>query len=231
MKFIQRLESGLHSRMLAVGSSNTECCYSEGLIPGWFSWVEYILRRLYGRFFIAINSGISGQTSGQVVDRLEETVVLYQPQLVFVTVGGNDANPKHSLSVSSYRDNLRIIFDRLEEIPECEVIYQSYYAPIYSELEQGYPEKFIENMQKGIEYANERKLIAFDHLPVWGKLKEKLGEKNYKKELFVDSLHLNALGNQLWAKMILDRMVMPQHMLQISHYFNEIEKFEAILKS
>jgi lysophospholipase L1-like esterase len=90
MNVINRLYELKKTRIVGFGSSNTECCYPNTFVPGWLNWLDYGLRKIFGRYLITINSGVSGQTSAQLIPRLHEDVSMFQPHLVFITVGGNE---------------------------------------------------------------------------------------------------------------------------------------------
>lgn len=221
--FVKRLEQGRYARLLGLGSSNTECSSRPDLNPGWLQWVDFGLRQLYGRFFITINSGSSGQTSVQLLERLDETVAVFKPHLVLLTVGGNDANPKKSVSEEQYAASLAALFERISGWDGCELVFQTYYAPIYSKLPSEHAERFRRCMAAGVRLAGAMNIGCYDHLPVWEALKQDLGEAEYERRFFTDAMHLNALGNQLWAWQILKRMVVPAHLSQLDEHFEAVK--------
>jgi len=75
------------------GSSNTERTGNIGNAQNWVDWLDSGLRWWYGRFHVTINVGISGEPGAQSLARFAEDVEKFDPFLVIITCGGNDANP------------------------------------------------------------------------------------------------------------------------------------------
>lgn len=228
MESINRLYKMEKTRIVGFGSSNTECCYNHAYVPGWLNWVDFGLRRIFGRFLITINSGVSGQTSAQLIDRFDEDVKLFQPHLVFLTVGGNDSNPKNNLSQEQFHDNLMTLINRCKSLPNCEVILQTYYCPLYEKLDTDYALSFQEYMQIIRNVSKESNTPLFDHLPAWRHLQKTIGLELYEKELMDDPMHLSALGNQLWAYQILNRLA-KNEIDKINQYFLPVKEHHKIL--
>ncbi len=61
-----------------------------------------------------INAGISGDNSGRGVERVECDVLRHQPDLTVVCYGLNDCGKKEH-SVKRYTDNLRAIFEKVQD--------------------------------------------------------------------------------------------------------------------
>jgi lysophospholipase L1-like esterase len=227
MKFIQRLYAMQKTRVVGFGSSNTECCYNHAYVPGWLNWMDFGLRKIFGRTFSVINSGVSGQTSAHLVQRFEDDVALYKPHLVFITIGGNDASPGSGLSAGQFRDNLITLIEGCRNIPDCEVVLQTYYSPILEAWPAAQAERFIQLMDVIRQTAREQRAFLFDHFPHWRRLKARMGAA-YAPELMDDALHLNALGNQLWACNILSRLAGGE-MEKIDKYFLPVMPYQKIL--
>src|SRR4051812_11983573 len=109
--FLNRLKAGSFTRVVAFGSSNTE-----RRIAGmhWFDCLELACRNTYGPITSFINSGRGGDSTIDLLNRMERDCLNHQPHLAFITVGGNDSNPKKNISLATYRDNLRQIVRRLQ---------------------------------------------------------------------------------------------------------------------
>lgn len=228
MKAIDRLYAMEKTRIVGFGSSNTECCYNHAYVPGWLNWVDFGLRKIFGRYFTVINSGVSGQTSSQLISRFDDDVELYKPHLVFLTVGGNDSNPSNNLSSNLFHDNLIEIIKRCKNLSNCEVILQTYYCPLLDKIPSDYAQRFCQYMNIIGDVAQETNTEFFNHLPQWKKLQEKIGLETYEKELMDDPMHLSALGNQLWAYNILERLA-KKEMGKIDKYFLQVIPYQNIL--
>ncbi|HTL51524.1 MAG TPA: GDSL-type esterase/lipase family protein, partial [Planctomycetota bacterium] len=118
-----------------MGSSNTQRVESNGNAQNWVDWVDMGLMWWYGRNHITINSGISGETSSQILARFGTDVELFQPHVVIITCGGNDANPRHGISTEQTKANLREMVARCQKLPDCQPILQTYYSADIAGLE------------------------------------------------------------------------------------------------
>lgn len=70
-----------------------------------------------------IHAGISGGSTGAGVERMERDVLQYHPDLTIVCFGLNDCcgGPKN---LENYKNNLRIMFQKLQEI-DSEIIFMT----------------------------------------------------------------------------------------------------------
>jgi len=229
MNSIARLYDLKKVRIVGIGSSNTECCYPNTFVPSWLNWLDYGLRKIFGSYLTTINSGISGQTSAQLIKRLEEDVLLYQPHLIFLTVGGNDSNPKNNILLEEFHKNMLFIINEFKKINGCEIILQTYYSPIYEKLAADYAANFKIYMAEIRSVAKETNTVLFDHLPQWEHLRSELKEE-YEKKFMDDQMHLNGLGNQLWAFNILNRLA-KKEIPKIEKQFQNVMAYQKILES
>ncbi len=104
-------------RIVFVGDSLTS---TEWVHPNWREVVEYALKEKFtddlGDWKIpswnirTINSGMDGATTRDVLERLEDYVFQYNPQLVMLMIGGND---KYFLERSETKKNLATIISQV----------------------------------------------------------------------------------------------------------------------
>lgn len=194
------------TRIVAMGSSNTQRVQSNGNAQNWVDWVDMGLMWWYGRSHITINSGVSGETSGQILARFAEDVELFQPHVVFITCGGNDANPKNGISLEQTKTNLRQMVARCRALKECQPILQTYYSadieglranaaanPDDGVLAQNFPVV----MQAVREVAAETNCLFIDHLKRWEPLR-KSDLKQYRA-LMHDFMHMSPLGHTVFG--------------------------------
>jgi len=182
-----QLAAGAKARILAYGSSNTER-FLVGM--HWFDVFELALRDTYGRFHQCINAGLCGDTSRGLLARFEEEAALYRPQLVIVTIGGNDCNPANGISPEQFAANLKELYRRFTELGS-KVFFQTYYAP--DPARQGDLTLFRSNMEIVRVVARETGASLIDHLVRW----EAFQRAYYNRylELMHDGFHVNSLGN------------------------------------
>ncbi|PCJ58292.1 MAG: hypothetical protein COA79_13625 [Planctomycetota bacterium] len=231
----KKMEESLRTvRIVATGSSNTEKSLNIENANSWFDWLDLGFRWWFGRLHVSINTGISGQTSNQVLDRFEEDISLFKPFTVFITVGGNDSNPEKNISLDQFKDNLRQLIIKTRALENCEPILQTYYAIDNSNMIKEGKEKHVNNfynyMNGIVEVAEEHQVTVFNHTPRWVNYRN-YSEESYR-ELMFDNMHLNALGHQVWALDILRKFdVKPLEQmndvfaeaLKVQNKFDELE--------
>ncbi|WP_022666688.1 arylesterase [Desulfospira joergensenii] len=86
-----------------------------------------------------INSGMSGNTTADGLARLEDDVLSYEPDVVLITLGGNDM--KNRVNVDTARANLVSIIQRIQDARAMVVLggidiplYGKGYAQMYESL-------------------------------------------------------------------------------------------------
>ena len=77
-------------RVIAFGSSNTELHWHSLGHFNWFSWLSSAMREWIGRHITTINQGIGGETSEDLIKRINSDVLSFHPSLVIITICGND---------------------------------------------------------------------------------------------------------------------------------------------
>ena len=188
---ITRFSAGQRTKILALGSSNTE-----HYLPSlhWFDCFEVSVRQKYGRVHTCINAGIAGDTSRGLLERFEEDATFYQPELVFITIGGNDAKPIKQINANQFRANLKELYSRFSKMG-CGVVFQTYYAPDPSNCDPKRLENIFKYMDIVREIAQESNSLLIDHLARWEKLRLNYYEIYLK--LMKNSLHVNERGNKV----------------------------------
>ena len=187
-----RIRAGKTIRVCAFGSSNTER-FDTGM--HWFDYVELGFKNTFGggvgQF---INTGISGNTSSQMLERFERDVAPYSPDLTIVTCGGNDSNPSRNVSESLFRENLRRIAGLLTA-SGGEVIFQTYYACDLERLEPAYAGAIPRYMRIIRETAAELNCLVSDNYSRWERLR--LSSPDVYRLLMRDNMHVNQYGNMV----------------------------------
>lgn len=177
--------------VIAFGSSNTELHWHSLGHFNWFSWLTASLREWVGRHVTTINQGINGETVEDLLKRIERDVINYNPDITFITIGGNDANT--GMALDEYKAALETIIDKLSKI-ECLPILQTYYCPIYEEMPESF-QKFPKYMEIKRTISSERNILLIDQYKYFSALYE--NEKSMYSEIMLDGLHVNPIGNAL----------------------------------
>lgn len=210
-------------RVVAFGSSNTEKSWSSHGRNNWVDWLTVNLRAHGGTHINVINQGISGETTVELLGRIERDVFSYNPALVMITIGGNDAkNLQKNISLQRYTDNLRKLCSDLRS-RDVQVVLQTYYCPMYHLGPDGFREKFESYMEANRILAKEMSLLLVDQYkqfePMYTAHPEAYGQ------LMRDWIHVNPFGNLLMGQHVSRAFGLPE--LQIPEDIKE--EFEAIL--
>lgn len=102
-------------KVVALGDSVT-LSYGNKRSPwishSWPKILERILSSQLGEYVEVVNSGVGGDTTRRVIERLDKDVFQYEPDILLIMFGLNDAlNIYRSISVEEYENNLRTIIE------------------------------------------------------------------------------------------------------------------------
>ena len=112
-------------RIVAFGSSNTGLdTHNEGR-HSWVCWLTLALQQSVKPRVWVLNTGIGGNTAADLRARVADDVVAVHPDLVILTIGGNDAGRGRFLS--DFEADLRSLENTLREAGAL-VVFQTYYA-------------------------------------------------------------------------------------------------------
>ena len=189
--FINSFSPKKRIRVLAFGSSNTERYLPDS---HWFDCFELAVKQKYGRVHSCINTGISGNTTRDLLQRFEDDAAFFQPQLVFITIGGNDCNPDKDVSISQFRENLNELHARFTAMG-CGIVFQTYYSPDPGDVEEERINSFYKYMDIIRETAAETGSALIDHLVRWEKLR--LNYPDIYTGLMLNGFHTNPAGNKV----------------------------------
>ena len=195
---IERFRREPMTRIVAIGSSNVAKGYHCDGAYNWLDWLDVGLSQTWGRKHIVINAGVSGQTCRQCLDRFDRDVALFQPNVVIVSVGGNDANPATNTSTEQFRQDLNEMVDRIQAMPDCVAVLQTYYSFDIERMtgkEEGRAQRFPHYMQIVRLVARQRGVPLIDHLARWERLRK--ADPHTYRRCMRDPLHLSPLGHQV----------------------------------
>lgn len=195
-------------RVVAFGSSNTAQSWSNGGRHNWVDWLQLNLKMHVGHHVTIFNQGISGETTEDLLKRIDRDVLSYDPDLVIVTVGGNDSKNVHrNITLQRYTDNLRRICSLIlgrQALP----VLQTYYCPMYHLNAEGFRETFESYMEANRLLAREMDLPLIDQYnrfePLYTRHPEPYGQ------LMRDWIHVNHLGNLLMGQHISHDFGLPE---------------------
>ena len=191
-KALARLERGDLTRIVGFGSSNTE---ARALFRfNWLDWFDAGLRGCFGRCHRTINSGVSGDTTGRMLERFGDDVARYEPHLVLVTGGGNDSAPAKTRGEDAFRANLTEIVTRTRKLGAA-VVLQTYYAVDLERMEADYAAAWPRYMEVIRQVSADTGTALLDHYSRWEPLRR--SDVALYRTLMHDPLHVNPLGNMI----------------------------------
>lgn len=179
-------------RIVAFGSSNTELFWHSGGRHNWVDWLNINIRHNIGKNILIINQGICGETSEDLLRRFERDVLPLSPEIVIVTIGGNDA--ARGFTYDQYYSNIKEICTKLIE-KKIQPVLQTYYCPLYEEFLEGYKEAFESFVEANRAVAEEMELPLIDQYSYFEPLYT--NERKEYGKLMLDMLHVNHIGNMI----------------------------------
>lgn len=190
------LREGKHALLLALGDSNT--C-NTGFTRGAKQWPELLHSELRDRYqtqkILLVNSGISGDTVHNALQRWHTDVARFMPTLAIVCFGSNDAN---KLDDAEFAEGLAEIVDRLQAL-SCGVLLRTPTPIMEFKPEPGHiwkeDRKLKRRVEQILELAARRELPCVDVYAHWCAL-EAAGELRMP-ELMTDAVHTNAAGHAM----------------------------------
>ena len=187
--------------VVLFGSSNTAANYGSRGRHNWGEWLHRVLRINVGMNFKVINSGIGGDTTEKLLQRIDRDVLYYRPKAVILTIGGNDCSC--DIGIDKYKENLNRIIDILSE-NNIITILQTYYVLDYSAFNSNQPGKdervtreFPLYMDVVRETAKERGLTLIDQYKYFEPLYN--SDLSLYKKLMIDDMHVSYIGNFIVA--------------------------------
>jgi acyl-CoA thioesterase I len=109
--FLENLRADRHQLMVAIGDSNTN---NTNFTDGAKQWPELLHSRLKDacstQKLLLVNAGVSGDTIHGALERFEQHVARFKPNLVILCFGSNDAN---RATDDAFRSDLETCLDRI----------------------------------------------------------------------------------------------------------------------
>lgn len=151
-----------------------------------------------------INKGISGNTSGDLVKRLEKDVLSNQPQWVSICIGINDvwrhfdSNNPNRVSLNQFRDNMIYMIENIFVVTKNIILVTPY---LVESKGQSPMRKMMD------DYGNVVKELAKQYDLFFVDLQEAFDEKLWNRDsstLSLDRIHPTMAGHMLIADSILE---------------------------
>lgn len=146
-----------------------------------------------------VNSGICGNTTGDILNDMEERVYQYNPSKVFLLIGINDLAYK-STPDEIIENTEKIVEAIQEKRPQAEILVESVYptnnsddSKIYHDLIKNRDNEDVEKINEGLKkYCEDKKIKYID---LHSKLVDEDG--NLKLEYTKEGLHISEEGYEV----------------------------------
>ncbi|KKM21277.1 hypothetical protein LCGC14_1637060 [marine sediment metagenome] len=205
-------------RVVAFGSSNTELHWHSLGHFNWFSWLSSAMREWIGRHITTINSGIGGETSKDLLKRIDRDVLSFTPDLVIITIGGNDT--WKGLTIQEYQDFLSQTIEKIKDIKALPVL-QTYYCLLYHQMDKDF-QRFPQIVEVNRKLSKEMEIPLIDQYKHFAPFYENDPE-NYTK-IMLDGLHVNPIGNAIMGILASRFFSLPDPIFFDKQFWNHVKK-------
>jgi len=206
-------------RVLAFGSSNTELHWHSLGHFNWFSWLSSAMREWIGRHITTINSGIGGETSKDLLKRIDRDVLSFNPDLVIITIGGNDA--WKGLTIQEYQNFLTQAVKKIQEKKALPIL-QTYYCLLYNKMDKIF-KRFPQIVEVNRNLSNEMKIPLIDQYKYFSPFYE--NDPNTYSDLMLDGLHVNPLGNAIMGIIVSRLFSLPDPIFFDKSFWNKVKEY------
>lgn len=183
-KLINNLESGKQQTVVTYGTSLT----AGG------QWVDHLRLALYMKYLgnvKLLNRSEKIRSSKWGLANVDEHVIKYRPDTVFIEFSINDAYLPYNISIEQSRDNINQIIQKiLKSNPDCEIIIMVMNPPSDEGLKSRPEYKKYDQVYRNA--AKKNKLMLIDHSINWLRLKDK--DPDLYKKYIPDGLHPGPVG-------------------------------------
>ena len=189
------IESEASSVWLFTGNSITQGAKHT---HGQRAYPEIFAERIRGEMGrtmdVVINTAISGHTSQNILDGFDQRVTRFQPNVVVLMIGTNDAcDDRRKVSINQFESNLIQLIGKIRELNAIPVLLTP--NPIITDKapERKDLETYVIKIR---EISEKNHVILVDNWTIWNtELQEKYNGKIFK-ELLNDPLHPNGQGHK-----------------------------------
>lgn len=190
----EKLKNGEKIIFVAFGDSITE---GYGVSEGWPEKFVKELKVKYPQAEIElINKGKAGDTLEECIYRFESDVLDYNPDLVTINFGINDA--MNGVNLNQFEKTLKEIIQTLKTKTNSEIIVLSSEV-LEDEVADAMVRKYYDKLQK---VSREEKVVFVDIHRIW---QQKLREGKDLSNFLIPGLdHPNEEGYKIFAKAIAD---------------------------
>lgn len=161
----------------------------------WAEMIRWECRRFDD---VVVNTGISGDTIVGIINKFEDRVKRFSPDIVSINIGMNDIRSGEK-GLAGYRKGLTDAVKKIRALKSIPVLQ----VPSLTNNDEGDSGKILSKYAQAVrEVADKEKVLLVDHEAHWKKFAN-TAEK--RKSWMNDGVHPNGLGHQeMYKKMAYD---------------------------
>lgn len=152
---------------------------------------------------IVINTAISGNASQNIVNDFELRVAKYNPDVVFLMIGTNDAAIERDISPGQFGENLLILIERIRAIKSIPILMSPNRIVAEQSLNRSRLEDYVFRMR---EVVKDKNIVFVDNWEIWNNELQNKYEGKVNKKLLNDLLHPNGYGHKELAIALFKRL-------------------------
>lgn len=155
---------------------------------------EERIRWEMGRFAdVVINTAISGNTTKNILDGFKQRVIRFQPDVVVLMIGTNDAAVRNNISIDQFEKNLTVLIGNIRETGAIPVLLTPTPIIIDKAPERKDLEKYVVKIR---EIALQNNVVLVDNWLIWNTDLQEKYSNSVNRKLLNDPLHPNGYGHQ-----------------------------------
>jgi len=223
-EFLNKLRDGRKVTIVALGDSNTELTWHTRGRLNWCGCLQEAMFETYGRNrCLVISAGRCGDTAGGALGRLDEDVLRFDPDLVIIGLGLNDACA--GVAVDDFCTAMVQIIDRVLAHNQADVLLRTpnpiVNPPNPQVVRDGQPiamelagTRVAEFARAIVEIAESKGCSVVDHYRIWKRLEALRGrsieEPNCLWLRMSDAVHPGPLGHLAFFRELAPLLCLPQ---------------------
>lgn len=190
-------------KLICLGDSITGST-NLALYPKWSDILQAIFESAAkDKEITVLNRGIAGNTTRQVLDRLEEDVIKEIPDLVTLLIGGNDRGEDSGIDPEETRKNIEEIIGRIEKTG-AKILLLNYHLIIHPEYDNQVWKHLVKSngIIRNVAHEKGLPLLEMDK-----PMQEALNYRTHEELVFLtDGVHLHPGGEMVYAREVYNKL-------------------------
>ena len=155
-------------------------------------FAERIRWEMQRPYDVIINTAISGHTTQNIINDFDRRVSRFNPKVVVLMIGTNDAAQDRNITIESFGNNLVALIDRIRGIGAIPIVMSPNIIITEKSPERSRLYLYVEKMGQVVKTKN---VIYVDNWSIWSTELQQKYPGGVFKELMNDPLHPNGYGH------------------------------------